>query len=165
MRTLNVMYEPVFGAWSQWLFLIGAFAVLYSPYFVANAGHARVFSDALRVVGVAAKAEEKHRRRITFLSGFLPLLCVVVFLMMPKAPDQLVLFSGMMQAIMLPMLSVAALFFRYRRNDRRVSPGLVWDICLWLSAAGMFLAAGCLVYTEVNKALSKKPVPAVVKPA
>ena len=49
----------------------------------------------------------------------MPLLCLVVFLLMPKAPDQLVLFSGMMQAIMLPMLSVAALFFRYRRADER----------------------------------------------
>ncbi|MCE9527559.1 MAG: Nramp family divalent metal transporter, partial [Planctomycetales bacterium] len=165
MRTLNVMYEPVFGAWSQWLFLIGAFAVLYSTYFVANAGHSRVFSDALRVAGVASKKEEDHRRRITFLSGFLPLLCLVVFLLMPKAPDQLVLFSGMMQAIMLPMLSVAALFFRYRRNDKRVSPGIVWDICLWVSTVGMFLAAGCLVYSEVNKAINKKPTPAVVKPA
>lgn len=165
MRTLNVMYEPVFGAWSQWLFLIGAFAVLYSTYFVANAGHSRVFSDALRVAGLAAKSDESHRSRITFLSGFLPLLCVVVFLLMPKAPDQLVLFSGMMQAIMLPMLSVAALYFRYFRNDRRVSPGIVWDICLWVSTLGMFLAAGCLVFTEVNKAVSKKPTPAVIKPA
>ena len=95
---------------------------------------------------------------------FLPLLCLVVFLLMPKAPDQLVLFSGMIQAIMLPMLSVAALFFRYRRNDRRVSPGLAWDICLWISTVGMFLAAGCLVDTELNKALSKKSTPAVVKP-
>ena len=165
MRTLNVMYEPVFGAWSGWLFLIGAFAVLYSTYFVANAGHSRVFSDALRVAGVAANTEDARRRRITFLSGFLPLLCLAVFLLMPKAPDQLVLFSGMMQAIMLPMLSVAALFFRYRRNDKRVSPGIVWDIFLWISTIGMFIAAGALVYSEVNKALSKKPTPAIVKPA
>lgn len=165
MRTLNVMYEPVFGAWSGWLFLIGAFAVLYSTYFVANAGHSRVFSDALRVAGLASNSDAARHRRITFLSGLLPLLCLAVFLLMPKAPDQLVLFSGMMQAIMLPMLSVAALFFRYRRNDKRVTPGIVWDIFLWISTVGMFVAASCLVYSEVNKVLSKKPTPAVVKPA
>ena len=151
MRTLNVMYEPVFGAWSQWLFLIGAFAVLYSTYFVANAGWARVFSDALRVVGLLPTGEQANRQAVTFLSGFLPMLCLIVFLLMPKAPEQLVLFSGMMQAVMLPMLAGAALYFRYRRNDARVSPGPLWDVFLWVSAAGMLLAATFLIYGELAK--------------
>ena len=41
IRILRRMYLPVFGAWTKWLFLFGAFAVLYSTFFVANAGHAR----------------------------------------------------------------------------------------------------------------------------
>lgn len=45
IRTLQAMYEPVLTEWASVLFLVGAFAVLYSTYFVANAAHARVFSD------------------------------------------------------------------------------------------------------------------------
>ena len=51
IQTLTVMYEPVFGAAAEALFLFGACAVLYTTYFVANAGHTRVLSDALRVLG------------------------------------------------------------------------------------------------------------------
>lgn len=147
IRTLNVMYQPVFGAWAQLLFLVGAFAVLYSTYFVANAGHARVFSDALRVVGLAAKSDEATRKRVKFLSGFLPLFCLVLYLIWPKEPDRLVLISGMMQALMLPMLAAAALYFRYRRCDPRVCPNWVWDVFLWVSSVGMLVAALCLIYT------------------
>ncbi len=45
-----------------------------------------------------------------------------------------------MQAIMLPMLAFAALFFRYRRCDSRIEPGPLWDVLLWISAAGMLVA-------------------------
>jgi len=150
IRTLNVMYQPVFGAWAQLLFLVGAFAVLYSTYFVANAGHARVFSDALRVVGLASKSDEDTRRRVTILSGGLPLFCLLLYLVWPKEPDKLVLISGMMQALMLPMLSAAALYFRYARCDERVRPGPLWDVFLWISSIGMLIAAACLLYSQLK---------------
>ncbi|MHB8973464.1 MAG: Nramp family divalent metal transporter [Pirellulaceae bacterium] len=139
IQTLTVMYEPVFGAAAQVLFLCGAFAVLYSTYFVANAGHARVFSDALRVLGFATATTAGYRRRVRILSGVFPLACLMVYLAFPQ-PTALVLLSGLMQAIMLPMLACAALFFRYRRCDPRVEPGRLWDAWLWVSAAGMLVA-------------------------
>lgn len=147
IRTLAVMYEPVFGESARVLFLFGAFAVLYSTYFVANASHARVFSDALRVLGAAASDEAANRRRVTFLSAFFPLLCLVMYLTFPK-PARLVLISGLMQAIMLPMLAVAGLYFRYRQNDRRLMPGGAWDVFLWVSAAGMAVAG---IWSLVSK--------------
>jgi len=139
IQTLTVMYEPVFGAAAQVLFLCGAFAVLYSTFFVANAGHARVFSDALRVLGFATATAAGYRRRVRILSGVFPFACLVVYLAFPQ-PTALVLLSGLMQAIMLPMLACAALFFRYRRCDPRVEPGRLWDTLLWISAAGMLVA-------------------------
>ena len=139
IRTLAVMYEPVFSDWAAGLFLFGAFAVLYSTYFVANAGHARVFADALGVLGAAAKDPAANQRRVTFLSGLFPLLCLVIYVCFP-APAQLVLISGVMQAVMLPMLAVAGLYFRYYRNDSRIAPGKLWDVFLVVSAAGMFVA-------------------------
>ena len=45
-----------------------------------------------------------------------------------------------MQAMMLPMLAAAALYFRYRRGDTRIRPGKRWDVFLWISGAGMLVA-------------------------
>lgn len=167
IRTLNVMYEPVFGRFAKVLFLLGAFAVLYSTFFVANAGNARVFSDALRVMGLAAHSAEASRTRVRWLSGILPLVCLVLYLVLPTTPAQLVLLSGMMQALMLPMLAGAALYFRYQKSDARVMPGRAWDAFLWVSSVGMLISASVLGYGELKKFLSKSapPPPAATQPA
>ena len=147
IQTLSVMYEPVFGVAAQALFLFGAFAVLYSTYFVANAGHARVFPDALRVLVGREQSPVQYRKLVRVLSGVFPMACLVVYILFPR-PTMLVLWSGVMQAIMLPMLAVAALFFRYRRCDARLVPGRIWDVLLWISAAGMFVAG---IWTFLSK--------------
>ncbi len=154
IRTLAVMYEPVFGTWTTILFLFGAFAVLYSTFFVANASHARVFPDALRVCGAGDKDDKSYRRRIRFFSGLFPFLCLIVYIFFPK-PTALVLASGVMQALLLPMLSFAALYFRYRRSDRRVAPGRLWDVFLWISAIGMLVAGAWLALTVFFPALKE----------
>jgi len=166
IRTLNVMYEPVFGSWAKTLFLLGSFAVLYSTYFVANAGNARVLADAMRVVGVGANTDAAQRQRIRWLSGILPIFCLLLYLTLPSTPAQLVLLSGMMQALMLPMLAGAALYFRYTKSDPRVAPGRLWDAFLWISSIGMLITASVLGYGEVTK-FFKKPAapPAAVQPA
>ena len=61
VRTLAEMYVPVFGAWAQPVFLVGAFAVLYSTFFVAAAGNARRVADGLEVGG-GLDVVDKHRR-------------------------------------------------------------------------------------------------------
>ncbi len=144
IRTLAVMYEPVFGDYASVLFLFGAFAVLYSTFFVANASHARVFSDALRVLGVPVRTEQQRLRLVRVFSGVFPFLCLTVYLVF-QAPAKLVLASGTMQAIMLPMLAAAALYFRYRCCDERLQPGKAWDVFLWISAAGMLVAGVAMV--------------------
>ncbi|MCA9177721.1 MAG: Nramp family divalent metal transporter [Planctomycetales bacterium] len=144
IRTLAVMYEPVFGTWASILFLFGAFAVLYSTFFVANASHARVFSDVLRVLGMADDKHETYRKRVRIFSGLFPVICLLMYMFF-KSPAQLVLFSGFMQALMLPMLAGAALYFRYYRNDDRIPISKAWDLMLWLSAIGMLITGVFLV--------------------
>ncbi|MFO0903812.1 MAG: Nramp family divalent metal transporter [Pirellulales bacterium] len=154
IRTLSVMYEPVFGGWTGPVFLFGAFAVLYSTFFVAIAGHARVSADALRVIGRQSLAGEVSPKAVKWFSGVYPFVCLAVYLIYAE-PTTLVLASGAMQAMMLPMLSFSALFFRYRRTDARIRPSLLWDICLWLSALGMLIAGGWLFLTTVFPSLKQ----------
>ena len=155
IRTLSVMYEPVFGAVAGPLFLFGAFAVLYSTFFVANASQARVCGDAVRVLGLAQEGDEAYRRRVRFLSGLFPFVCLFFYAMFP-APAALVLLSGIMQAVMLPMLAFAALYFRYYRGDARLRPSRLWDGLLAISAVGMFIAGTWSLVENVHKAIPKK---------
>jgi Mn2+/Fe2+ NRAMP family transporter len=149
VRTLAVMFVPVFSDWASAVFLFGAIAVLYSTFFVANASHARVFSDALRVIGLIEEDEQTRERWVRGLSGFFPILCVIIYLLY-QAPAQLVLISGIAQGIMLPMLAGAALFFRYRRCVPGLRPGRLWDVMLWLSAAAMLVTGGWTVIDQLR---------------
>ncbi|MCA9138803.1 MAG: Nramp family divalent metal transporter [Planctomycetales bacterium] len=149
VRTLAVMFRPVFSEWAAAVFLFGALAVLYSTFFVANASHARTFSDAMRVVGLISHDEETRFKWVRILSGVFPMLCVVIFLKIPE-PKQLVLISGIAQGVMLPMLAAAALFFRYKRSVEGLTPGKTWDVFLWLSAAAMLLTGAWTVITKLT---------------
>lgn len=149
VRTLGEMYVPVFGTWAKILFLFGAMAVLYSTFFVANAGHTRVAADAVGVFGIGRGDDRARRWWIKVFCVFFPGFALVTCILIRK-PGELVLFSGLMQAIMLPMLAGATLYFRYRSCDRRITPGRLWTLMLWLSAVGMLIAG---TWAGVSKAL------------
>ena len=89
-----------------------------------------------------------RRRWIQTIRATFPLVCLTVYLFV-QAPKQLVLAGGVMQALMLPMLAVAALYFRYRQSDERLRPSRLWDILLWLSGFAMLIAGGTLFYLKV----------------
>jgi len=147
VRTLGVMYVPVFSGWASAIFLFGAFAVLYSTFFVANASHARTFADAMSVVGLINGDQPTVRKWVRRLSGIFPILCLVIYLKFP-APAQLVLLSGVTQGVMLPMLAGAALYFRYRRCVPGLTPGRLWDVMLWVSALAMLITGS---WTVIDK--------------
>jgi Mn2+/Fe2+ NRAMP family transporter len=149
VRTLAVMFVPVFSDWASTVFLFGAFAVLYSTFFVATASHARTFADAMSVVGLIQADDKTLHRWVRILSGVFPILSLIIYIAFP-APAQLVLLSGVTQGIMLPMLAGAALYFRYRRCVPGLIPGRLWDVMLWLSAGAMLITG---LWTIVEKVI------------
>jgi Mn2+/Fe2+ NRAMP family transporter len=138
VRTLGQMYVPVFGPFAQTLFMLGAFAVLYSTFFVAAAGNARMVADGLGLFGVVDRSEAGRARWTRNVSVLWPLIAFAALLLV-RAPVAMVLASGLAQAIMLPLLGVAVLHFRFRRSDRRLRPGRLWDALLLLSCLGFFV--------------------------
>lgn len=149
VRTLAVMYEPVFGRWAEIIFLCGAFAVLFSTFFVANAQKARLITDVADAFGFVRLTPETRRKGIRFFSIFFPALCVVIYLVYPR-PVFWVLISGASQSLLLPMLGFAALFFRYKKTDRRLAGGRVWDVMLWLSFL-CFAVIGVYLFGNIVK--------------
>lgn len=138
VRTLSEMFVPVFGPAAKWVFLAGALAVLYSTFFVATASHARVCADAVRVFGLSGGSEQSRKFWVKVFCGVFPPFCLLVYAAI-RAPVSLILASGIMQALMLPMLGAAAVYFRYRRSDDRLAPGRLWDLALWVSFAALLL--------------------------
>ena len=140
VRTLAQMYVPVFGEWARPMFLIGAFCVLYSTFFVASAGLARIAADCVVVLGFAPDEADVRRRWTCFFCGLLPVVSFAVFAWF-EAPAQLVMAGGVAQALMLPVLGFGALWARYRWTDPGLCPGRAWDAALWLSCAA-FVVVG-----------------------
>jgi Mn2+/Fe2+ NRAMP family transporter len=149
VSTLLEQYVPVFGEYAKWLFLVGAIAVLYSTYLVANAAWTRLYTDAFKVYGLMSRDNEKaHNQSILILAIVLPLISMGLWCSGIN-PVKLVLLSGLMQAIMLPMLGFAALWFRFTKTDEPIRPGKVWDGCLILSCVGLLIAGAWGVYSKL----------------
>jgi len=136
IATLAEMYVPVFGAWAKPLFIFGAISVLYSTYFVAAAGNARVLSDGLGLFGILKNDETSRAIWAQRICGVWPLAALAMFLFF-NSPKAMILWAGLSQAFMLPMLAFAALYYRYKRTQKELQPGRVWDVFLGISALGM----------------------------
>jgi hypothetical protein len=131
------MYRETFGEWSLWLFLVGAWAVLYSTVFGATASNARLFADALSVFGIVRYETPAHRARLVRVGCvLLPIAYTSVFLIF-GAPVTLVFVGALAQGLMLPFLAWAALHFRFRETEPALRPGILWTVCLCLSAVAM----------------------------
>jgi Mn2+/Fe2+ NRAMP family transporter len=151
VSTLSRSYVPVFGEYARWLFLIGAVAVLYSTLMVATAGNARMYTDALKVFRFMGHGNQKaHDRSVAFFSVVLPFLCLAVFCSGAN-PVRMILLSGAMQALLLPMIGFGALYFRFTRTDGRIKPGPVWDVLLIVSFVGLFVAGTYGAYQQIIK--------------
>jgi len=150
VRTLAKMYSEVFHPWGDIVFLLGAFAVLYSTLFVATAGNARVAADALGVYGLTPKTAHDRRRWTKIFCAVFPIFQLATY-MLYKDPVMLVIIAGLAQALLLPLLGVAALYFRFRKCDPRIAPTKLWDVFLWLSVVGLTIAGVWGAYSYSSK--------------
>jgi amino acid transporter len=148
IQTLSSMYRPVFGEWAQMIFLIGAIAVLFSTFFVALAGQSRMAVDALMTSGILPDKIELRTKLIKLLGIILPLLCVTCYAFFPK-PVFLILISGSMQALMLPIVGFSVLFFRYKLSDSRLGYSKMWDFFLWASFASFLVIGIYQLYSKI----------------
>ncbi|HZN36118.1 MAG TPA: Nramp family divalent metal transporter [Pirellulaceae bacterium] len=146
---LAEMYVPTFGAWTKILFMIGAWAVLFKTLYVASAGHARLSTDFLGLLGaVRFDDPQKRPRWIRRFCVFFPTLALILYLLF-REPKMMVTVGGYAQAVTLPVISGAALYLRYFRTDKRLAPSLASDLLLWTAFVLITAVAGYAVYNDV----------------
>ena len=133
IATLSHMFTDTFGAWTEVVFLIGAGAVLFKTLYLSCAGNSRLLADFLSLSGAVRYTTAQQRANVIHrLSLVFPVIALVLFLAF-KEPAWMVVFGGSAQALMLPIISGATIYFRYRKLDRRITPTLMLDICLWVA--------------------------------
>jgi manganese transport protein len=140
IETLSQMYRQTLGSVGAWIFLIGAFAVLYSTFFVATASNARLFADAAALFGLTRYRDDSERLRMVRAACVaLPVASATVYFLFPQ-PVILVLIGALGQSLMLPFVGAAAVYFHHYRLRGVIESGSIWTFCLWLAALAMTLA-------------------------
>ena len=142
LQALARMYVPVLGEQvALWFIVTGAIAVLFSTLFAATAGNSRTLADFFGISGFVRFLRPQDRTRwVRRLAIGFPFLDLLLFVWFPN-PVYLVAIGGVAQALSLPIIATVAVYLRYRATDRRLTPGLLWDIFLWLALLAMFATA------------------------
>lgn len=138
---LSHIYLESFGHLGLWLFLMGAFFVLYSTVFIATASNGRLAADFFRLAGwIKSDSEDSRAKVVKWTCISLPVVYLIIFAAF-GSPVKLVTIGAMAQALMLPLLAIAGLYFLYFQTLKELKPGLLWTAFLWLSAS-LMIATG-----------------------
>jgi hypothetical protein len=139
---LSNLYTQTLGGWTLGVFYVGAIATLYGTVFAATAAHSRLFADMCRLAG-RFEAEDMAKRlmlrnRFVVLLGLVP----VALLLTVQAPVTMVMIGGIVQAIMLPVIGIGAIFLRHRRLPPEVAPSVLTTAALWITTAATLVMMG-----------------------
>jgi Mn2+/Fe2+ NRAMP family transporter len=135
--TLSHMYRETLGPAGSWIFLAGAFAVLYSTFFVATASNARLFADALPIFKLVRYGEESQRRNVIRAACVgLPIASAAIYVAFPQ-PVVLVLIGALGQGLMLPFLGGVAVYYHHHTLRPVLGPSPIRTACLWVAAVAM----------------------------
>jgi Mn2+/Fe2+ NRAMP family transporter len=139
IQVLTNIYTQTFGDWARWLFYLGAIVVLFGTIVAATAGHSRMGADFMRLHGVFAGNDMRARNRWRdIFIAILVTIPLIFFFIFGEAPVQMVVWGGIAQAAMLPIISIGTIYLTYKHLPRELrAPG-------WLTA---LLWAGAVVIT------------------
>ena len=131
---LSSIYTETLGAWSLYVFLAGAVAVLYSSVFAGTAATARVYADFVGLLGAYDRRNYRARRRATQLFIGIVLFVPLIYYFLLPEPVMLVTIGGIAQALMLPILGFSTLYLRYFRLPESLAPKGWISLALWVAS-------------------------------
>lgn len=145
IATLSRLYTQTLGGWALWLFYVGAVITLYGTIFASTAAHARVTADLVRMSGGFARSDGAARGRWRDINTVILASLPAVFFWTIGSPVRMVVAGGIAQALMLPLIGLAAVYLRHRGVPKDLQPSPFTTAALWFSASVM--AAAALYYT------------------
>ncbi|HZP92773.1 MAG TPA: Nramp family divalent metal transporter [Burkholderiales bacterium] len=132
---LSNIYTQTLGGWAKWLFYVGAIVILYGTIFAATAGHSRMCSDLLRLLGVFEHDDIRARNR--YRDVFIVVLTVIpliMYFLFGQAPVSMVTWGGIAQAATLPVIGFGTIYLTARHLPKEMkAPGWMTAL-LWVGA-------------------------------
>ena len=128
---LSNMYTQTLGQWSVYLFYPGALVTLYGTIFASIAAESRIAADLCSLLGLFKK--DDYAARVRYRRLFIWVLAGVaagLFLIF-QSPVTMVKIGGVSQALLLPAISIGALYMRYKRLPGEVVPKKWLTVVLW----------------------------------
>lgn len=139
IETLSRIYTESLGPTAKNIFLAGSFVVLFSTLFAALAIRTRVFSDLFGVVGwIDFNNVRTRMRTIRILAIIFPVLWTIAFLLI-KLPLLMVTIGGIATFVMLFIVVVAGIWFRFGPGEKVVPPGRIYRIFLVISCLAIIM--------------------------
>ena len=137
MVNLSNLYSTSFGEVGLWIFIVGAFAVMYSTVFIGTASNSRLGTDFFNLLGILnLKTDEQRQKAVRIACIILPAFFCIFYLSFSK-PVTLIAIGAIAQALMLPIISFAALYFLYFQTHKQLRPRGSWIVFLWISTFAM----------------------------
>jgi len=154
--TLSQMYVAPFGQWARVAFLIGAGAVLFKTLYLSCAGNSRLTVDFLNLVGFTKVTTPEARARLIQRFCLLFPALALAFYIFARDPQLMVKIGGIAQAVTLPMIAFATVYFRYRRVNSSLKPKLIVDVLLWVAVVSISIVAAYSVTDLISQLVLAK---------
>ncbi|MGI5471807.1 Nramp family divalent metal transporter [Streptomyces sp. CA-132043] len=137
ITTLSRIYTDTMGPWAEYLFLVGAVAVLFSTLIGSTASVPRLWTNTLGMLGVVDWSDVRSRTRtIRILTWTLPLIWTCFFLWV-QSPVLMVQIGGIGGGIFLLAVVVAVWRLRHTGVPRRFRTSPWMTVALAVSSVAI----------------------------
>jgi manganese transport protein len=142
---LSRMFTDILGPGSMVLFLVCAFAVLFSTAFSNCASNCRLWTDLVEESRLLPKTPEARRKAIAVAAWVLPLAWAAIYTLMER-PLLLITLMGVANSIFLIVVAYQAMVYRFRATDERLRPSRAYDVFLIASVLAIGAVAARSLY-------------------
>ncbi|MBC7343291.1 MAG: Nramp family divalent metal transporter [Clostridia bacterium] len=120
LKSISAVFTEIYGGWSFYLFMIGAFFAMYSTFYANAAAYARFLLDFFLRLGSIKVTSGKQRTK--WSNGFTILLLVVFALgyFAIRTPVALVFLGGITGTLMIPVIAWASVYLG-RKIDKGIA--------------------------------------------
>ena len=148
LSILSNMYTETLGEWAFWLFMVGAFFVLFSTLVSGLGGSARMFADSMIVLGVIPNDDYHARLRVMRVFIVISPAVMTLCYFTVQNPVWLLTVGGIFFAALAPIIAGNVVYLRYRRTDPRLAPSARTDVLLWICFLAMVGMTGYVLYLK-----------------
>ncbi len=149
IETLALIYTQALGNGVRIVYLVGAFFVLFSSVYATLAAWTRIFPNIFGELKWIDFSDITKRKKVMALLAILfPAIWAIVYLFI-QLPVLMVLSGGIIGSVMLLLVVIAALDFKYRRKQI-FKAGWFYNFIFWLSVISIAFVAGYGLWQVLN---------------